>query len=440
MSNENYEQNKITALGKGHGRYSNHTVVIKDLDRMRHVYVLGRTGGGKSTLLLNMAISDINRGNGICIIDAHGDLSSSLLSYIPKDRIKDVVYFNVADSEFPIAFNPLQAYSKKERFLIASGIISTFKKMWVDAWGNRMEHILRYTLLALLEYPSATLLDISRMLTDDGFRSIVLRNVRSRAVLSFWRHEFARFTPGLRQEAINPILNKMGLFSANTIIRNIVGQHQSSLDLYEIMATQKILICNFSKGILGEDACSLLGGVMISSLQLAAQRRALTAEMFRVPFFLYVDEMHSFISQSFIDILAEMRKYNLSIFLTHQYLDQVNPKIYAAIFGNVGTIVSFALGSADASVLSKEFTSVILPRQFIDLARYEMYLRLMVDGVIVKPFSAVSLPITADRHNFEDEIVNHTRTYFSRSVEDVELSLAQKETQILNSHQSTLFG
>jgi hypothetical protein len=346
MREKKDETNKITILGKYGGRYSEDLVAIADADRMRSVYVLGRTGSGKSTLLLNMAISDIQRGHGVCVIDPHSDLATLLISYIPSSRIKDVVYFNAADTNYPIAYNPLHTESKAGKYLVASGIISTLKKIWGDdAWGNRMEHILRFTLLALLEYPSATLLDVTRMLTDEVFRNVVIQHVHSPVVKAFWRNEFGRFTPSLRQEAINPILNKMGLFSANTILRNIVGQEKSSFDFYELMATRKILICNIPKGVLGEDACSLLGSILVSGIQLAALRRAETDDLFRVPFFLYVDEAHSFISQAYIDYLAELRKYGLSIFLTHQYLDQLNPKISAAIFGNVGTIISFALGS-----------------------------------------------------------------------------------------------
>lgn len=423
MTFEDDAYNKITAIGKYQGRYSSELVGIKDSDRMRHMYVLGRTGAGKTTLLLNMAISDIQRGKAVCVIDPHGELATALLSYVPPHRVREVIYFNAADTNFPFAFNPLYNNAKKDRFLLVSGIIGTFRKIWMDSWGNRMEHILRYCILSLLEYPAATLLDITRILTDDSFRAVVLRQVQNPVVQAFWHNEFGRYTPGLRQEAIGPIINKMGLFSTNTALRNIVGQCESSINLHEIMAANKILICNLSKGVLGEDACSLLGSVLISGLQVAAQRRAMTQEMFRLPFFLYVDEMHSFITQSFIDILAELRKYNFSIFLTHQFLEQIHPKIASAIFGNVGSIISFGLGNEDASLLAKEFGSAILPRNFIDLPRYHMILRLMVDGVVAKPFTALALPITAPKHDLKDLIIIHTRKHFCKAVEEVETDI-----------------
>lgn len=385
------EHSEITPIGITNFRNQRQRFGIKDKDRLGHIYVIGKTGVGKSTLLENMAISDIERGKGLGIIDPHGDIAKDILQYIPKHRMNDLIYFNATDIEHPVAFNPLSEVPHNFHHLVASGLVSTFKKIWADSWGPRLEYILRFALLTLLEYPEATLLDIQPLLVNRDFRKHALLYVSNHHINSFWENEFEKYSPSLRSEAISPILNKIGLFQTSIPLRNIVGQKRSSFRMQRVLDNGKIFIANLSKGEIGEDASSLLGSMLVTSIQLAALHRATQEEHARKPFYLYVDEMHSFISLSFASILAEARKYGLSLFLTHQYLEQVDERIQAAIFGNVGTIISFRVGANDAEILEKEFYPVFIKDDFINLPKYEMYLKLMIDGATSHPFSADSI-------------------------------------------------
>jgi hypothetical protein len=382
---------EITPIGITNFRNTNQRFGIKDKDRLQHIYVIGKSGTGKSTLLENMAISDIERGNGMCLIDPHGDIATDILNYIPKGRLNDLIYFNATDLDNPIAFNPLKGIHPKYHDLVASGLISTFRKIWIENWGPRLEYILRFTLLTLLYVPDATLLDIQPMLTDADFRKNALRYVTDEHILSFWWHEYDKYTPRLRAEAIAPILNKTGLFLTSNALRRIVGQKTSSFRLTQVLDKGKILIVNLSKGQIGEDASSLLGAMLVNSIQLAALHRASMPEHARRPFYLYIDECHSFVTLSFATILAEARKYGLSLFMAHQYIEQLDERIRAAIFGNVGTIISFRIGANDAEYLAKEFFPVFAQDDLVNLPRYHMYLKLMIDGGTSLPFSASSI-------------------------------------------------
>ncbi|MBK6484059.1 MAG: type IV secretion system DNA-binding domain-containing protein [Chitinophagaceae bacterium] len=388
------KHSQITPIGITNYRNQRQRFGIKDKDRLQHIYVIGKSGTGKSTLLENMAISDIQRGNGLGVIDPHGDIARDLLKHIPEERKSDLIYFNATDTVHPIAFNPLHGVHPKYHHLVASGLISTFKKIWADSWGPRLEYILRYCLLTLMEYPDAALLDIQPLLTDMGFRNHVLLYVKNEASKSFWKKEFEKYSPQFRSEVISPILNKTGLFLTSIPLRNIVGQKSKGIKIQQILDERKILIVNLSKGEIGEDATSLLGAILLNSIQLAAIHRATKPENTRKPFFLYVDEMHSFISLSFVDVLAEARKYGLSLFLAHQYIDQIDERIRGAIFGNVGTLISFRVGATDAEFLEKEFFPVFKKEDFINLPKYEMYLKLMIDGATSQPFSATSIKLT----------------------------------------------
>ena len=330
----------------------------------------------------------------MCVIDPHGDISTDILKYIPENREKDLIYFNSTDQDNPIAFNPLKGINPRFHFLVASGLISTFKKIWSENWGPRMEYILRYTLITLLSVPDATLLDIQPLLTDKDFRARALRYVSDRHVIAFWRSEFDKYSPTLRNEAISPILNKTGVFITSDPLRKIVGQNTNSFRLQQVLDTGKILIVNLSKGQIGEDASSLLGAMLVNAIQLAALHRASQPEHTRKPFYLYIDECHSFISLSFATILAEARKYGLSLFMAHQYIEQLDERIRAAIFGNVGTIISFRVGASDAEYLAKEFHPVFNQDDLVNLPRYAMFIKLMIDGAMSKGFSAVSIDKT----------------------------------------------
>lgn len=412
--------NEITPIGITNWRNQRQPFGIKDKDRLGHIYVIGKTGVGKSTLLLNMAISDIQNGKGLCIIDPHGDIAESILDYIPLERLSDVIYFNPKDIEYPIAFNPLKAVHPNYHHLVASGLISTFKKIWVDSWGPRLEYILRFALLTLLEYPNATLLDIQPLLTDVLFRNKVLSYVTNQHTLSFWKNEFEKYSPQLRSDAITPILNKTGVFLTSIPLRNTVGQTTNGFRIQNVLDEEKILIANLSKGELGEDASSILGSILVTSIQLAALFRSTQPEHERIPFYLYVDEMHSFISLSFADILSEARKYKLSLFLTHQYIEQLHEKIRSAIFGNVGTIISFRIGAEDAEHLAKEFHPVFDEDDFVNLPRYSIYLKLMIDGTTSRPFSADTLPPKLQAQSFKEEAIEFSRKRYGKERKLVE--------------------
>jgi type IV secretory pathway TraG/TraD family ATPase VirD4 len=383
----------ITPIGITNYRNTNQKFVIKDNDRLQHIYVIGKSGTGKSTLLKNMLLSDIERGNGCCLLDPHSDVAVEVLKHIPEHRKQDLIYFNPKDLAYPISFNPLKAVHPNYHHLVASGIIASLKKLWFESWGPRMEHILRFTLLTLLCVPDATLLDIQPLLTNEEFRSNALRYVTDTHIFAFWHNEFANYTKTLKAEAVAPILNKVGLFSASLPLRNTVGQKTKGFRMQEIMDKKKILICNLSKGELGEDASALLGSIILTSIQLAALYRARIEPYKRIPFYVYVDEMHSFITLSFADMLAEARKYGVGLFLTHQYIEQLDERIRRAIFGNVGTIISFRIGAKDAEYLAIEFYPIFGEEDLVNLSKYTMYLKLMIDGTASQPFSAQSVTL-----------------------------------------------
>jgi hypothetical protein len=409
--------NEITYFAETDARNRRVTFGIKAEDRNKHVYVIGKTGMGKSTLLENMAAQDIRNGNGFAFMDPHGSAIDTLIEYIPKERIKDVIYFAPFDMEFPIAFNVMEDVGYDKRHLVVSGLMSTFKKIWQDAWSARMEYILANTLLALLEYPNATLLEVNKMLSDKSFRKKVVDNVTDPAVKSFWVDEFAKYTERMAAEATPAIQNKIGQFTANPLIRNIIGQPKSSFDMRKIMDEKKILLVNLSKGRIGESNASLLGSMLITKLYLAALSRADVgkAEMKELPnFYVYVDEFQSFANESFADILSEARKYKLNLTIAHQYIEQMSDEVRAAVFGNVGTMVSFRVGSFDGDVLEKEFAPTFLAEDIVNLGFAQIYLRLMIDGIGSQPFSAKTLPpLELPEISYKEEIIGQSRQDFA---------------------------
>lgn len=391
LQNDCMQGKDVTPIGVTNYRNTNIRFGIKDKDRLQHIYVIGKSGTGKSTLLENMAISDIRRGNGLCVIDPHGDIVTDLLNYIPAHRKGDLIYLNATASN-PVAFNPLHDIHPRYHHLVASGLISTFKKIWYESWGPRMEYVLRFTLLTLLWMPESTLLDIQPLLTDKVAREHALTFVRDKHIIAFWRNEFDRFSPTLRAEVISPILNKMGLFATSLPLRKVLGKPVSGFRLRTVLDTGKILIVNLSKGQIGEDASSLLGAMLVNAIQLAAAHRAGIPEDERRPFYLYIDECHSFVTLAFTSILAEARKYGLSLFLAHQYIEQLDERIRSAIFGNVGTMIVFRVGAKDAEVLENEFLPTFDKQDLIHLPQYSMYLKLCIKGEMRYPFSAYTLP------------------------------------------------
>ncbi len=415
---------KITYFGETDSRNKRVRFGIKAKDRTKHIYVIGKTGMGKSTLLENMAIQDIKNGEGLSFIDPHGKTAELLLEHVPPERIQDVIYFAPFDIDYPISFNVLEDVGPDKRHLVVSGLMSTFKKIWVDAWSARMEYILSNTLLALLEYPGATLLGVNRMLTDKEYRKKVVDNVKDSSVKSFWVDEFAKYTDKFAAEATPAIQNKIGQFTSNPLIRDIVGQTRSSIDLRKVMDEKKILIINLSKGKVGEVNANLLGSMLITKIYLAAMSRAdiPERELRKSPnFYLYVDEFQSFANESFADILSEARKYKLNLTIAHQYIEQMSEEVRAAVFGNVGTMISFRVGAFDAEVLEKEFAPQFTAEDIVNLGMYQMYLKLMIDGVSSTPFSASSILMFPEPAiSYMPEIIESSRKQFASPRKDVE--------------------
>ncbi len=365
---------------------------IKRDDRRRHMYLIGKTGMGKSNAMENMIIQDIWNGEGVALVDPHGDFAEKILDFIPNERINDVVYLNPADMEFPVAFNIIESVSAEHKHLVASGLVGVFKKLWADSWGPRLEYLLRNAILALLDYPGSTLLGVMRILTDKTYRNKVIEKIQDPVVRAFWVDEFSKYPLAFQVEAIAPIQNKVGQFLSNGLIRNVVGQVKSSIDIREIMDSRKILIMNLSKGRIGEDSSALLGAMMITKIQLAAMSRVDIAEDTRKDFFLYVDEFQNFATESFANILSEARKYRLDLIIGHQYIEQLDEIVRAAVFGNVGTMMVFRVGAADAAFLETEFMPHFTPEDLVNLTKYDVYMKLMIDGVSSNPFSATTLP------------------------------------------------
>ena len=399
---------------------------IKTDDRRRHIYIIGKTGMGKSCLLENMAIQDIQNGQGVGIVDPHGELAENLLDFIPKNRINDVVYFNPADIDYPIAFNVMEKVDFTHRHLISAGLLGVFKKIWPDVWSARMEYILNNTILALLEIPGTTLLGINRMLSDKEYRDKIVSKITDPTIKSFWVREFAQYPPKFREEAIAPIQNKVGQFISSPMIRNIVGQVKSSINIREVMDEGKILILNLSKGRIGEDPAKLLGALLITKLQLAAMSRIDVPEEERRDFFLYVDEFQNFATEAFVTILSVARKYRLCLVLAHQYIAQMEEVVRDAVFGNVGTIIAFRVGAPDAEFLEREFEPEIKMNDLVNLPKYNIYLKLMIDGVTSRPFAAATLPpFPRPEKSYREKIISLSRERYGTKREKVEEKIAR---------------
>ncbi|MEO8637646.1 MAG: DUF87 domain-containing protein [Candidatus Taylorbacteria bacterium] len=418
------DENKVTYFAQTDSRNKKVPFGIKQKDRSRHMYIIGKTGMGKSTLLENMAVQDIKNGEGLAFIDPHGKTADLLLDYVPKERMKDVLYFAPFDMDFPVSFNVMEDVGVERRHLVANGLMSAFKKIWVDAWSARMEYILNNILLALLEFPEATLIGVNRMLADKDYRKKVVDNISDPSVKAFWTEEFAKYGERYMQEAGAAIQNKIGQFISNPVVRNIIGQPKSTFDLRYIMDSKKIVIINLSKGRVGEANANLLGSMLITKIYLAAMSRADTQEreLQKLPnFYLYVDEFQSFANESFADILSEARKYKLNLIMAHQYIEQMTDEVRAAVFGNVGSMIVFRVGAYDADVLEKEFAPQFTVEDLVNLGFVQIYLKLMIDGVTSPPFSATTLPpIALPEHSLKDEIIGYSRESFAQPRAKVE--------------------
>ena len=419
-----FDPEKITFFAKTDARGQNMTFGIKARDRQRHMYVVGKTGMGKSTLLENMAVQDIQNGEGMAFIDPHGSAAELLLEYIPEHRINDVVYFAPFDLENPISFNVMEDVGHDKRHLVVSGLMSTFKKIWVDAWSARMEYILTNALLVLIEYPDTTLLSVNRIFNDKAYRLKVVEACTDPAVKSFWVDEYANYTERFAAEALPAIQNKIGQFTGNPLIRNIIGQPHSSFDFRKCMDEKKIVIMNLSKGLVGETNANLLGSMLTTRIYLAAMSRAdlPLAQMKVMPnFYFYVDEFQSFANATFANILSEARKYHLNLIIAHQYIEQMEEEVRDAVFGNVGTTISFRVGPFDAETLETVFTPRFLAADLVNLGFAQIYLTLMIDGIGSQPFSATTLPpITPPSVSCRDMVIAASRKNFTKPRAEVE--------------------
>lgn len=415
---------EINLFAQTNYRGQNKKFGIKTEDRRRHMYVIGRTGMGKTTLLENMIYQDIAAGRGLAVIDPHGDLTETILDLVPSSRVNDVIYFNPADIEHPIAFNIIEPEEANSRYLVGSALVGIFKKIWADSWGPRLEYILRNTLLALLETQGNTILGVNRLFIDKAYRSKIIAGVHDPVVKNFWEKEYTKYSQNFQTEAISPIQNKIGQFISIPIIRNIIGQVRSKINFREIMDQQKILLVNLAKGLIGEDVSALLGAAMVSKLQIAAMMRANMPENQRTDFYLYIDEFQNFSTDAFCNILSEARKYRLNLIIAHQYIEQLLETVAAAVFGNVGSMVCFNIGAEDAKVLEAEFEPEFLIADLVNLGKYEIALRLMIDGIMSRPFSANTLPPLGGREvTNRDKIIRISRERYSVSRQIIEEKL-----------------
>ena len=429
MDNEIPHNRDITYFGKTNFRSTNNIFGIKRKDRRQHMYVLGKSGTGKSVLLSNLIVQNINNGEGVCVVDPHGELVEEILHLIPDHRAKDVIYFNPADTDFHVGFNVIALDDPKYKHLVASGLMGIFTKIWANAWSSRMEYILNNAILALLDTPGTTLLGIPRLLVDKDYRQMIIGNLKDPVVKAFWVHEYEQWREQFRNEAIAPIQNKVGQFLSTSIIRNVVGQSKSTIDIFNIMNEGKIFLVQVSKWRVGEDSSALLGGMIITKIQLAAMERVRIPEDERKDFYLYVDEFQNFATDSFANILSEARKYRLNLTIAHQYTAQLSNEngtaVRDAVFGNVGTMIIFRVGADDAEFIEKEFEPEFTAQDLVNLPNYHIYLKLMIDGVTSRPFSASTLPpMKIDLSaGVKEKIIESSRKLYTRPREEVEAEI-----------------
>lgn len=411
------ERQKITFFAKTEFRNKETIFGIKDgPDRRRHTYIIGKSGTGKTTLIANMAIDDIRKGKGVAVVDPHGDLSKTILDYIPSSRVNDVCYFNPSDPDYIYPLNVLEVHDESQRELVASGVVSIFKKLYGNSWGPRLEHILRSTVLTLVYLPNTHLGNIIDMITNKSYREKVLPQLQNQTLLNFWKYEFEKMDDKLRMEAISPILNKVGQFLSSTRIRNTVSQPKSKVLIQDIMDSGKILIADLSTGKLGEDNSSLLGAMLISQIQLCAMNRVHVPEEERKDFYLYVDEFQNFATEAFIKILSEARKFRLNLIMANQYMSQLDITIQDAILGNVGTLLCYVVGSNDAAILTREFGKLFPPEDLVKIGKYQILGKISIDTQTQEPFYATALPPLTCKNQGQDKVIRVSQERWGKRV------------------------
>ncbi len=419
------DDSEMSVLGKTNFRGTEKKFGIKIKDRALHMYAIGKTGTGKSTLLKNMIIDDIHKGRGVAVVDPHGDLVADVMDHIPESRINDVIFFSPADRDFPVGFNLFEKVDPEYKNIVASGIVGVFKKIFGESWGPRLEYILRNVVLGLLDYPEATLLQVLKVLTDTKFRRQVVEQISDPIIKDFFVNEFERYDQKFRTEAVAPIQNKVGQFLSSSTIRNIVGQSSNSIDMRKAMDESKIVLVDLSIGRIGEDNSALLGSLIITKIQMAAMSRAEMKREERTPFYLYVDEFQNFATDSFAVILSEARKYGLSLMVTNQYIAQMPETVANAVFGNVGSIITFRVGAGDAEFLNREFVPVFEPSDLVNIDNYAIYLKMAINGVTSQPFSAKTVLSNYEPTGFKAQIIEQSRIKYSRPREEVEKVIAE---------------
>ncbi len=424
--------NDVVYFGKTDFRGEERLFGIARKDRRQHMYVIGKTGTGKSSMLHNIIAQDVMNGDGLCVVDPHGELVEGILKMVPKERLNDVVYFNPADIDYPMGFNVLELPDPKYKHLVASGLMGIFTKIWSNVWSARMEYIMNNAVLALLETPGTTLLGIPRLLVDKDYRQKIVANVKDPVVRAFWISEYEEWQDKFRSEAIAPIQNKVGQFLSTGLVRNTVGQTTSTIDIYKMMNERKIFLVNVSKGRIGEDNSALLGAMLITKIQLAAMERVRIPEHERKDFFLYVDEFQNFATDSFAGVLSEARKYRLNLTVAHQYIGQLvsgdmSTKVRDAVFGNCGTLIIFRVGASDAEFLEPEMEPEFMIPDIVNLPNYHFYIRLMVAGMNARPFSAHTLMPFKSTEDAPGEaaIVEQSRRLYTKSRQDVETEITR---------------
>lgn len=407
---------------------------IKREDRRRHLYAVGKSGTGKSKLLEKLISDDIKAGKGVCVIDPHGDLVQALLYHIPQERIDDLVYFNPADLEFPIAFNPIANVSREFKQQVAQGMIEIFKKFFGADWTPKIEHVFRFTVLALLDYKKATLMGMQKMLTDRPYRQGVITEIQDHVVKKFWANEFSSWSEKFDNEAIVPLVNKLGQFLSNEMVRNIVSQTRNKIDFDDVMNNQRILLVELSKGKLGEENSALLGSLIITKIEQTGMARAFVSAQERKDFYLYVDEVQNFATKTFDNILSEARKYRLNLTISHQYLGQLLSSTRETVFGNVGSMITFRLGAEDATYIANEFTPRFTAYDVMNLGVREMYVKMSIDGVVAPPFSARTMEVEDPDYNkeFHDRLIQASRSKYATPLAEVEEEIAGIDTLTIN--------
>jgi hypothetical protein len=408
------QKKEINFFGKTEFRNQMVNFGIKRPDRRKHIYIIGKTGTGKSTLIANMVINDIRNREGVAIIDPHGDLCEILLNYIPSYRLNDVCYLDPSDTKNPFRMNPLEVKEKEHAELVASGIVAIFHKLYSYSWGPRLEYILRNTILTLVNRPGSTLVDVPRILSDNSFRQKIVEKCDDSVLKNFWLNEYNKMPDRLRAEAISPIQNKVGQFVTSPMIRGIIGHPHSTIDLEEFMDQGKILICNFSQGKLGEDNAALLGAMFITKMQLAAMNRIKTIESKRKDFYLYVDEFQNFATDAFIKILSEARKYRLNVCVANQYIGQLPEDIQKAIFGNTGTLTAFLVGAQDASLLSREFGKEYEEEDLVKLGNFQVVIKLAIDNLTSTPFYSLTLPLPKCSNKNKEKVLRLSKERYTK--------------------------